>query len=86
VIEDAGFGQYFVHRTGHGLGMNVHEEPYIIGGSEVVLEPGNCYSIEPGIYLAGELGVRVENIVVATTEGHESMNREPSPVLIVVGV
>lgn len=82
VITEAGFGQYFVHRTGHGLGMNVHEEPFIIGGSEVVLEPGNCFSIEPGIYLAGELGVRVENIVVATAEGHLSMNAEPSPVLL----
>jgi len=82
VIVDAGFGPYFVHRTGHGLGMNVHEEPYIIGGSEVVLEPGNCFSIEPGIYLAGELGVRVENIVVATEGGHLSMNAEPSAVLL----
>ncbi len=82
VIESAGFGQYFVHRTGHGLGMNVHEEPYIIGGSEVVLEPGNCFSIEPGIYLAGELGVRIENIVVTTEGGHESMNVEPSSVLL----
>ena len=82
VIVEAGYGQYFVHRTGHGLGMNVHEEPYIIGGSEVVLEPGNCFSIEPGIYLAGELGVRVENIVVATADGHLSMNAEPSAVLL----
>ncbi|MDR3689894.1 MAG: Xaa-Pro peptidase family protein [Fimbriimonas sp.] len=85
VIEDAGYGEFFPHRTGHGLGMNGHEEPFIIGGSEVVLVPGNCFSIEPGIYLAGELGVRVENIVVATETGHESMNREPSPTLLVVG-
>jgi len=82
VIEAAGFGKYFVHRTGHGLGMNIHEEPYIIGGSEVVLEPGNCFSIEPGIYLAGELGVRVENIVVTTAEGHLSMNAEPHPSIL----
>jgi len=86
VIDDAGFGQYFVHRTGHGLGLNGHEEPYIIGGSEEVLVPGNCFSIEPGIYLSGELGVRVENIVVTTPDGHESMNREPSPTLLEVGV
>jgi Xaa-Pro aminopeptidase len=82
VIADAGYGQYFVHRTGHGLGMNVHEEPFIIGGSEVVLERGNCFSIEPGIYLSGELGVRVENIVVAETGGHLSMNAEPSDKLM----
>ena len=82
VIVDEGFGQYFVHRTGHGLGMNIHEEPFIIGGSEVVVEPGNCFSIEPGIYLSGELGVRVENIVVSTADGHISMNAEPSPVLL----
>lgn len=84
VITDAGYGQYFVHRTGHGLGMNVHEEPYIIGGSEVVLEPGNCFSIEPGVYLAGNIGVRVENIVVATEDGHESMNLEPAAAIIEV--
>lgn len=82
VISAAGFGEFFVHRTGHGLGMNIHEEPYIIGGSEVVLERGNCFSIEPGIYLSGELGVRVENIVVATTDGHISMNAEPSATLL----
>jgi len=82
VIVDAGYGQYFVHRTGHGLGMNVHEEPFIIGGSEIVLEPGNCFSIEPGIYLSGELGVRVENIVVATADGHISMNAEPSGTML----
>lgn len=84
VITEAGYGQYFVHRTGHGLGMNIHEEPYIIGGSEVVLEPGNCFSIEPGIYLSGQLGVRVENIVVTTEGGHLSMNAEPHPVLLEV--
>jgi len=86
VIDAAGFGQYFVHRTGHGLGMNIHEEPYIIGGSEVVLEPGNCFSIEPGIYLSGELGVRVENIVVATRQRHVSMNAEPADCILEASV
>jgi len=85
VIEDEGYGPYFFHRTGHGLGLNGHEEPFIIGGSEEVLVPGNCFSIEPGIYLEGELGVRIENIVVTTADGHESMNREPSPSIIEVG-
>lgn len=82
VIADAGYGQYFVHRTGHGLGMNIHEAPFIIGGSEFVLEPGNCFSIEPGIYLPGNLGVRIENIVVSTADGHISMNAEPSPTIL----
>ncbi len=85
VIADAGYGQYFVHRTGHGLGMNVHEYPFIIGGSEFILEPGNCFSIEPGIYLPGDLGVRIENIVVSTEDGHQSMNAEPSPVILQAG-
>lgn len=82
VIEEAGYGPQFFHRTGHGIGMRGHEEPFIIGDSQEVLEPGNCFSIEPGIYLAGEFGVRIENIVAATESGHESMNAEPSPTLI----
>jgi Xaa-Pro dipeptidase len=82
VIDDAGYGEFFFHRTGHGIGMRGHEEPYMIAGNQELLEPGNCFSVEPGIYLAGRFGVRVENIVAATQDGHESMNAEPSPVLI----
>lgn len=74
VIEDAGYGEYFMHRTGHGIGTQVHEEPYIIGGSDVVLEPGHCFSIEPGIYLEGRFGVRLENIVTITENGCKSLN------------
>ncbi|HTQ10627.1 MAG TPA: M24 family metallopeptidase, partial [Fimbriimonadaceae bacterium] len=84
VIADAGYGEYFVHRTGHGLGMRGHEEPFIIEGNEEPLEPGQCFSVEPGIYLPGRFGVRIENIVAATSDGHESMNREPSETLIEV--
>lgn len=77
VIEDAGYGDYFVHRTGHGLGMRVHEEPNIVpGGTELVRE-GDCFSIEPGIYLPGRFGVRIENIVTVTESGHRSFNAEP---------
>jgi len=86
VIEDAGYGEFFVHRTGHGLGMRVHEEPYICKGNRHALEVGNVFSIEPGIYLPGNFGVRIENIVAVTQDGHESMNAEPSRDITVVPV
>ncbi|MFO7742379.1 MAG: aminopeptidase P family protein [Anaerolineae bacterium] len=66
VIEDAGYGPYFVHRTGHGLGMDVHEEPWISATSTTVLQPGMVFSVEPGIYLTGRFGVRIEDIVAVT--------------------
>jgi Xaa-Pro aminopeptidase len=84
VIETAGYGPQFMHRLGHGIGLQAHEMPYIIANSEVVLQPGDCFSIEPGIYLQGEFGIRIENIVTATATGHESFNVEPSPELEVV--
>ncbi|MFI5386183.1 MAG: M24 family metallopeptidase [Fimbriimonadales bacterium] len=84
VIEEAGYGEFFVHRTGHGIGMRGHEEPYMVEGNDELLEPGQCFSVEPGIYLPGRFGVRIENIVAATTDGHESLNREPSSTLIEV--
>ncbi len=85
VIEDAGYGEFFVHRTGHGLGMRIHEDPYIVEGNDQPLLPGDVFSIEPGIYLPGSFGVRIENIVSATESGHESMNRQPSATLIEAG-
>ena len=84
VIDDGGYGPFFVHRTGHGIGMRGHEEPNIVEGSEHRLEPGNCFSIEPGIYLPGRFGVRIENLVAVTDSGHESLNNEPSPRMIEV--
>lgn len=77
VIERAGYGQYFIHRTGHGIGLQVHEAPFIVEGNELALEEGMCFSIEPGIYLPGRFGVRIENIVRVTDAGHESLNAEP---------
>ena len=84
VIKDAGFGEYFVHRTGHGIGLEVHEHPYIVEGNRTALEPDMCFSIEPGVYLPDELGVRIEDIVVCTTDGLESLNQS-SRALVEVG-
>lgn len=64
IIEAAGYGEYFLHRTGHGIGVDLHEPPYITASSEVVLEEGHAFSIEPGIYLNGKFGIRLEEIVV----------------------
>jgi Xaa-Pro aminopeptidase len=74
VIDDAGYGEYFVHRTGHGLGLDLHEDPYIIPGNSELLEIGNVFSIEPGIYLGGRFGVRIEDIAIITKDGEENIN------------
>ena len=74
VIEAAGYGDAFVHRTGHGIGVETHEEPYIVAGNATVLEAGMAFSIEPGIYLPGRHGARIEDIVVATPDGIERLN------------
>ena len=74
IITAAGFGPSFIHRTGHGIGMSTHEEPYIVAGSGLPLEPGMAFSIEPGIYLADRFGARIEDIVTVTEEGGERLN------------
>jgi Xaa-Pro aminopeptidase len=77
VITAAGYGEAFLHRTGHGIGLETHEEPYIVAGNSTVLEPGMAFSIEPGIYLPGRHGARIEDIVVVTDDGIERLNQRP---------
>jgi len=74
VIADAGYGEYFIHRTGHGIGMEAHEDPYMVEGNDQPIEAGHAFSVEPGIYVAGAWGMRLEDIVVATDAGPLSMN------------
>ncbi|TWG08194.1 M24 family metallopeptidase [Saccharopolyspora dendranthemae] len=81
-IAAAGFGENFVHRTGHGIGLDVHEEPYIVGGNELVLEPGMTFSVEPGIYQQGHWGARIEDIVIVTEDGVESVNNQPHELVV----
>ncbi len=73
-IADAGYGSYFVHRTGHGIGVEAHEDPYIVEGNSVPLVAGNAFSIEPGIYIPGKWGMRLEDIVAATNDGPDALN------------
>ena len=83
IISEAGFGDRFIHRTGHGIGVETHEEPYIVAGNSTPLSPGNTFSIEPGIYLPGRFGLRLEDIVVATADGPERLNQAPRDLAVV---
>ena len=81
VIAKAGYGEYFVHRTGHGLGIEIHEPPYITASSETILETGMVFSIEPGIYLPGKFGVRLEEIVILREDGPEILSSLPRDII-----
>ena len=84
VIEDAGYGEYFIHRTGHGIGLEVHEYPDVSATSEAVATPGMIFSVEPGIYLPGRFGVRVEDLVVVTEDGCETLNKAPHELIEII--
>ena len=75
VIEDAGYGEEFIHRTGHGIGLDPHEHPYIVEGNDLPLEVGMTFSVEPGIYRPGEFGMRLEDVVAVVPDGVEELNR-----------
>lgn len=83
VLAAEGLAEAFVHRTGHGIGLSVHEEPYIVAGNDITLEPGMAFSVEPGIYFAGEWGARIEDIVIVTGDGVESVNNRPHDLVVV---
>jgi Xaa-Pro aminopeptidase len=82
-ISQQGYGAYFLHRTGHGIGLDNHEPPYLVEGDVTVLEPGMMFSIEPGVYLKGQFGVRIEDIVMVTPTGAERLNEFPRDLTVV---
>ncbi|AKN16912.1 dipeptidase PepE [Mycobacterium haemophilum DSM 44634] len=87
VLAEVGLAEYFVHRTGHGIGLSVHEEPYIVAGNDLPLAAGMAFSVEPGIYFPGRWGARIEDIVVVTEDGAFSVNNRPHELIVVpVGV
>jgi Xaa-Pro aminopeptidase len=83
IITEGGFGGYFMHRTGHGIGLDAHEQPYIVEGNTLPIRAGMSFSIEPGIYLPGRWGMRIEDVVVATASGVERLNRSSRRLRIV---
>jgi Xaa-Pro aminopeptidase len=83
VLTDAGLGQWFIHRTGHGIGLEAHEDPYLVAGNAAPLGPGEAFSIEPGVYLPGRFGLRLEDIVVATVDGPRRLNQAARDLAIV---
>ena len=83
VIADAGYGDFFVHRTGHGIGAEAHEDPYVVAGNHLPLAAGHAFSVEPGIYVPGRFGLRLEDIVVATEAGPERLNEAPRDLAVV---
>ncbi len=83
VLADTGLDRWFIHRTGHGIGMDAHEDPYVVAGNTTVLEPGHAFSIEPGVYVPGSFGLRLEDIVVADRDGPVRLNEAPRDLAVV---
>jgi Xaa-Pro aminopeptidase len=84
-IREGGFGDAFLHRLGHGIGLEGHEDPYLVAGNDEALRAGSAFSIEPGIYLEGRFGVRIEDIVVCGADGPDVLNEAPRELLVVPG-
>ena len=82
-LTEAGYGKFFIHRTGHGLGLEVHEEPYINQNSAVALEPGMTFTVEPGVYIPTLGGIRIEDDMVITQDGSRSLTNLPRGLLVV---
>ena len=85
VLRDAGLGDAFIHRLGHGIGLEAHEDPYLVASNDAPIAAGNAFSIEPGAYLAGQFGVRIEDIVVCGPDGPDVLNEAPLDLLVVDG-
>ncbi|MCV2489108.1 Xaa-Pro peptidase family protein [Geodermatophilus sp. YIM 151500] len=85
LIAVAGWGEQFIHRTGHGIGLDTHEAPYVVAGNALPLEPGMAFSVEPGIYFAGRCGARIEDIVVCTDDGVRTLNDGPRELVVLPG-
>lgn len=83
VITNAGYGEYFIHRTGHGLGLDIHEPPYIREGNAQILEPGMVFTVEPGIYVPGIGGVRIEDDVLITPQGADVLTSFPKEARVI---
>ena len=85
IIDGEGYGEAFFHRTGHGIGLEGHEEPYLVAGNDEPLEAGMAFSVEPGIYLTGRYGARIEDIVICGPDGPIVLNRQPRELRVVAG-
>jgi Xaa-Pro aminopeptidase len=85
IITDAGYGERFIHRTGHGIGLEGHEHPYLVAGNDQQLRVGDAFSVEPGIYVEGRFGARIEDIVVCAANGPDTLNEATRDLLVVRG-
>jgi len=83
IIKSEGYGQYFLNRTGHGIGISVHEAPYIKTGNKQILERGMTFSVEPGIYMQNKFGIRIEDIVVIRDNGPEILNNFTKEIIVI---
>lgn len=83
VIREAGYGDYYPHRTSHGVGVDYHEEPFDVGGRALSIKEGMCFSVEPGVYLPGRFGVRIEDLVVVTRDGYSLLNHAPKALTVI---